>query len=320
MTRLLKKNEVIEIAKNMISEGNLKIAIAFWGKGAAKELGLNRYTQNIKIICNLKMGGTNPYEIENIRNSGIDIKQYDTLHSKYYLSNKAAIIGSSNASANGLSFQNTEISGWHESNVFVDDEQVLCDLNEDFDKLWQSSYTISDEDIAKAQELWTKRRSTFLSYLNEIDALEAVLDRPVFVAIYHEKSSILADDTLKNHKEKLISENGFSEKVNFFEGWDELPTHADIISFRIGERGGVYYENTWYMPAKRQLIEIQGSQHKLNICDLSDVKISQQIIDFLKEKIKEADYLENNEYGTCVHVSKFHPHYFDKNIDEKALP
>lgn len=84
------------------------MAVAFWGANARKELGFDRRPRDSKpvtIICNLEMGGTNPSEIKQLRRlRNVEVLQADRLHGKVYLFGSEVLIGSSNASANGLSF------------------------------------------------------------------------------------------------------------------------------------------------------------------------------------------------------------------------
>ena len=80
-------------------------AVAFWGRGA-EELTRGIGHDNVKIICNLKSGGTNPYVIEVLQHQ--NVRQNDLLHAKVYLGDNAAIVCSANASANGLGFEGRE--------------------------------------------------------------------------------------------------------------------------------------------------------------------------------------------------------------------
>jgi hypothetical protein len=79
------------------------MAVAFWGDGATKGLGLDKKRGEVAtVICNLKSGGTNPNEIRELWKANINPLQCDKLHGKVYLFDDCVIIGSSNASSNGL--------------------------------------------------------------------------------------------------------------------------------------------------------------------------------------------------------------------------
>ena len=105
-----------------------RFAVAFWGIGAGEDLNILRLGSRAKVLCNLATGGTNPREIANLRNAGVRVLQSDDLHAKVYLFPGGAVIGSSNASANGLSLQGAECAGWNEANVFTADPGFLAGL------------------------------------------------------------------------------------------------------------------------------------------------------------------------------------------------
>jgi hypothetical protein len=73
-------------------------AVAFWGKRSETLIDSDR-RRNVKLICNLKMGGTNPNVVRKIPRDLV--KQIDTLHAKVYIGDNFAGVTSANASANG---------------------------------------------------------------------------------------------------------------------------------------------------------------------------------------------------------------------------
>lgn len=133
---------------------NVRCAVAFWGRGSA---ALIRQTSGgrPKIICNLSMGGTNPAEIRTLRLSA-DIRQSDTLHAKVYLSDVGAVVGSANASANGLGLEGSEQVGWQEAGVAL---QNIAPVVAWFEEQWALSRAVDEADLSEAEEAWKKRRS-----------------------------------------------------------------------------------------------------------------------------------------------------------------
>ena len=106
-----------ELKKQIARSKTVRVAVAFWGEGAADELGLLARGSEATVVCNLRSGGTNPKGIRSMIDAKVQVSQCDNLHGKVYLFDNVVVIGSSNASANGLSLQGAEISGWHEANV-----------------------------------------------------------------------------------------------------------------------------------------------------------------------------------------------------------
>jgi hypothetical protein len=131
-------------------------AVAFWGEGAIDSLGIDR-AKSARIICNLSMGGSNPSEIRKLMGlPNIVVQQCDQLHAKIYLFETEALVGSSNASTNGLSLPGEEAGGWLEANIAVKDRAVLDQIS-----AWVKSIQtgdISEGDLRKAEAAWKRRR------------------------------------------------------------------------------------------------------------------------------------------------------------------
>lgn len=132
-------------------ESGARCAVAFWGKGAETRVG-----DNARIICNLRMGGTNPAVIEKLmKQLGRDhVRQCDKLHAKVYLGRESAIITSANSSANGLGFEGPD-SYWLEAGVLVTE---LSNIESWFEALWKNgSRGISEADLQFANDAWNSR-------------------------------------------------------------------------------------------------------------------------------------------------------------------
>ena len=127
-------------------------AVAFWGKGAEDIIGM-RQNHEIKLICNLRMGGTDPNVIEKLIKSGATVQQNDRLHAKVYIGDKQAIVASANASINGLGLEGDELAGWIETGVQVPAEDALPWFNE----IWNQSRPILPRDIEEARRLFRER-------------------------------------------------------------------------------------------------------------------------------------------------------------------
>lgn len=141
------------VREKILSGRKGTLAVAFWGTGAAEQLGIDRRPsgQPLTIICNLTMGGTNPNEVRRLlelKNENVTVRQSDKLHGKVYSFPDAALIGSANASANGLSFEGPELSGWHEACLVTEHEDAVADV-----KRWVKTLEarkISEDDLGKA--------------------------------------------------------------------------------------------------------------------------------------------------------------------------
>ncbi|MGQ7790962.1 phospholipase D family protein [Faunimonas sp. B44] len=140
-----------EIEAILKSPGS-RYAVAFWGRGSTERLP-DGGKGNVKIICNLRSGGTNPAAIKAMNRE--NVRQMDDLHAKVYLGSDHAVVTSANASANGLGFEGHELKGWREAGWLTDEIRPIADW---FEVLWSEAHEISDQDIRLAEEAWRKRQ------------------------------------------------------------------------------------------------------------------------------------------------------------------
>lgn len=224
------------------------LAVAFWGAGAATELGIvNRSASGkpLRIVCNLRMGGTNPEEIRTLMAlSNVVVEQSDALHGKVYLFDESALIGSSNASANGLSFQGKGALGWDEANVAVRDSETLAALQDWVGAL--RSRPIGEEDLVRAEKAWEARRGVLvpLSAKRSIadllkDGSDALRGRGLYVVVY---SSGLSREGTRAVAE---AQGEHGDNVDAFEDWPDLPLKGSLICFWRMENGAVEPQDVW---------------------------------------------------------------------------
>jgi len=133
----------------------LYCAVAFWGRGAAAYLGLPRDHQDLQILCNLSVGGTNPDEIRRLLQVGAKVRQIDTLHAKVYIGDDEMLVASANASSNGLGFEGHAQGHWIEAGAIG---PVQPRALEWFQELWSDSRPVTPEDLAAADEAWATRQ------------------------------------------------------------------------------------------------------------------------------------------------------------------
>ena len=83
-----------------------RCAVAFWGKGVDAFLAhVETDRKNLRVICDVSMGGSHPDALRSIgAPQNAAIRYHDGLHAKVYLSAAGVVVGSANASDNGLGF------------------------------------------------------------------------------------------------------------------------------------------------------------------------------------------------------------------------
>lgn len=222
------------LSAEISTDSDIRLAVAFWGVGAAKALGLTK-GRKTRVICNLMSGGTNPSEIKTLQGLGIDVRKHPTLHAKIGIVGAGlSFVGSSNMSANGLGLEGREQSGWEEANVVFD--HVDNDLNVRFESLWGDATPITKSDLEAAQERWLLRR-TFATLdsanathdpgMREISLWKAIVENdvrlrsaPCVIAYYTE----LVGEEAERYCEAVeeISDK-FGSGLSAYMDWPELP-------------------------------------------------------------------------------------------------
>jgi len=235
--------EIVSLEKEM------KCAVAFWGADWISHF--KKLTQPIQIICNLESGATNPAIIEAFHGkANIQLKTHPKLHSKVFLTSECMIIGSANASANGMSLEDSELNGWIEAGLAVDDPVSINDAHDWFKRLWGSkeSQYVEELDPSKLKTIenaWKRQRGTrekppALPRTSLLDALKTDPDRfkdsKLIIVITREDAS---DDAKKAFAQIMKTSPVKGESnVDFYEDMIELPPDHFIIDLYYGPRRG----------------------------------------------------------------------------------
>lgn len=306
--QFLNGNEAAEIIREQAgSSSRCKMAVAFWGRGAAQDLGLFEREQPFQIVMNLEMGGTNPSEakliMERCRDRvGSSLQHRSDLHSKVYLFDDCVIIGSSNASANGLSYQNSDGSKWLESNVLINDLIFLDSVNLWFDDL--VAHDVDNNAMERAEKNWNARRMIVSSMPNNISIEDYIRNKissskeiPAYLVITTEIRSSEADEMVN----KLKKDNG--NLYDAYEDYDDLPSDGWILDIFCGPRGGLTFEYFKRTSSIKDLKIKDGTSINIILREASiNGMKKREDNDFWKNvvsNIKLSDYW-NNKYGNAI--------------------
>ncbi|QGZ35653.1 phospholipase D family protein [Stappia indica] len=239
-----------EIRTILASTDRAKLAVAFWGDGAIKRLGLVGSGVQLQILCNLESGACNPNELRKLLGlSNVVLKSHSALHAKVWWTPNAAVLGSSNASTNGLALEHETGSGWHEANVRIDDATTLNSISKWFEKLFNEGHRIEEADLARAEELWKARKRLVLSGVMSASTLFAAFEKApqnsawsrVKIAYSSEYISKNISDWLKNKQKQGF----YSEGIFIYEGWNKCMFPGDFIldydfSKNFAKYGGIW--------------------------------------------------------------------------------
>ena len=266
--KLLTNNSISEIQRILGAKGVKRLAVAYWGAGAINELALSKLPdkKQVRILCDLFSGACNPVEMLKLYKSGFRFKAVDKLHSKVYCSEAAVIIGSSNASANGLAFGAKDLSDNIEANVFVDDRRFVATIAEWFDEFWESGTWVDPKLIDQSKPIWNAnagrgRLSTesLLAKLKKAPQLAAKISANVIFFLEVDYST----EAKKRFKQLGAGQyNEAQRRINAFEfpmyeddsGWPTRPgqVYVELVSYKPGSRPA--FSGVWKVRAKNHEI------------------------------------------------------------------
>jgi hypothetical protein len=236
--------------KNLLSAcSRARLAVAYWGSGAVARLGLGAVrtrTVDIEITCDLMSGACNPNEVvELIKLFGADrVRTRDGLHAKAWITDAGCVLGSSNASANGLGHEADETLGLIEANLsFPGMPQPMWAAWEGWYEASArtDSVPIDDEMLKEAHERWAARRAVRdgpLASSRSGGSLLAALrdnpgrfrDKPLKVSIYeHDGYSPEAERGVEEAKAEY-KDTGGRGTLDAYESW-RVPAGTYILDF-----------------------------------------------------------------------------------------
>ena len=140
--------------------GDVMAAVAYWGKGAAELTGLaeNQRPERIRVICDLLSGACNPAEIEQLQRIGLTVRTLDRLHAKVWIGGNDVIVGSANASHNGLPGDDEAATNASiEAAMLSQDRRLARQLAAWFENQWSASRAIKQRHLDHARDLWSRR-------------------------------------------------------------------------------------------------------------------------------------------------------------------
>ena len=163
MCEFLAGNDLSQMIREVVSGKDARCAVAFWGQGAVRELfGTDVLERNdVHVVCDLSMGGSNPATLRALgAPKNPKIKYLDGLHAKVFLSERGAVVGSANASNNGIGFFGREAELLEAGTYFSKDSVQWCRIGAWFDQLIKNEASEIDQDALRAADLSWQTRTT----------------------------------------------------------------------------------------------------------------------------------------------------------------
>ncbi|MCZ7487174.1 phospholipase D family protein [Rhizobium rhizogenes] len=240
------------ISELLVGADSAKFAVAFWGNDASATLGISSRSKPLKIICNLESGACNPSEIRKLlkMTPNVEVRTNPRLHAKVYWTPSAVVIGSSNASANGLAVEGRELSSWAEANVLTTEHKMLEQTSTWFDALFAASNPIIDSDLNLAEELWRRRQfSRPMIMKTNVGLIETVrnnLDHQLWTSV---KVTCWQDGLSASAASRLsaiVDDHHSGGEISAYEGWQMYLKEDDwTFDFFIEKDGSISFNDIW---------------------------------------------------------------------------
>jgi rhodanese-related sulfurtransferase len=234
-----------EKIKKLVHNDIHSVAVAFWGESFVDDIIAGK--KQPRIICNLYSGGCNPKAIRKLLENGYHVKYLNNLHAKVYIGEQSVIVGSANASSNGLGLENRETNGWLEASIVCTDEAVVQQATKWFESNWVRANDVFEQDIDDAENQWLRNRSKrpVQAFTNDLYGpgfdLNSLRDRRLYVAMYNK---VLSKAEEKKRIQYAIDHKIDSEALDLYSDWPEsingLRVGDGLISFHVKPKSIIY--------------------------------------------------------------------------------
>lgn len=234
MTKLIEdQSELVKWVNDQ--DGDLDLAVAFWGHDASAFLGLKKTRRRVRIVLEISQGATNIKEVRKLlKMPQVEVKSYERLHAKAYISASEVIIGSANASAGGLGIVGFENKHWKELGIQTRSTEVIQRAKSWFEDLWLSAEQINSSELDRIELLQKARAKLTLPMDGKAKDIfdsfkhhpEEWKDHNIWITVV---TSGLSEEQKAMLKER---QNEQSEgAVYAYAEWPAIPKDATIISF-----------------------------------------------------------------------------------------
>ena len=249
-----------QLADALQNAKTARLAVAFWGRGAADRLGIkDKSGVRMQVVCNLMTGGTNPHEIRTLLSRGVDVRQLNDLHAKLGVIDDLSFLGSSNMSTNGLGAEGAE-AGWREGNVIYNNaKSEIVDM---FESFWDNASKIEEADLISAAAAWAARRrgdaaaaaaigrNTLVEVLRTApEQLDALNVRMVVYDTMTDKDELAILNSADEHARQI-----YGEAFEAYWDWESMTTEAAnayLVDYDWPSRGRIARGALYHRDAKK---------------------------------------------------------------------
>ncbi|MGO4855232.1 hypothetical protein [Phaeovulum sp. W22_SRMD_FR3] len=177
MAEFLSGASLTKRIREVVVGKDVRCAVAYWGAhGFGEDLARRG---DVRIVCDIVGGSTSPKALESLgAPKNRSLKHIDNLHSKVYISNAGVVIGSANASANGLGLdvnpaQLIEAGVFHKQGGHLWEQATKW-----FDNLYSQASMVDKEALQLAAERYRPRTANRIADFNGMTVLEQIAADP----------------------------------------------------------------------------------------------------------------------------------------------
>ena len=288
----------------------LKVAVAYWGDQALEKTGLqsriNADSKTVQVLCDLESGSCNPDEIQKLIDADVQVKSLKGLHAKVWISENMIVIGSANASSNGLGFYH---DGYREAAVCMTNASFAKTVTNWFDRLWDDEHAIcASQKMDLAEKRWDRRKQARKNTRSKTDQLTEYGDGDE----RFRKFFILLIEDLRVLKDKSQFPLSLNQK-------EFDPAHR--LVFGANSQTGIHYYILLPNRGKTASMKlvIGTNDIEFNNVTLSTIreKKKQHIDELAKEFKAELDFEKDEKYiQRCIALNRIRIDDDDRKLDE----
>lgn len=207
----------------------LDLAIAYWGAGAVKELDLTVAGEGTRVLLDALSGGTNPQALRELWacHPRVMVRHRSGLHAKVAITDTDLVVGSSNASAAGLGFNELSAETLIEAGALLSDARSRSDAASWFENEWERGTALDDKILATATAAWGRRSQARRLASRALDALPP---NGAYVVVY----GSYADPGVQDDGTQKLRARGEPHGA-VFQGWPNMPRDALLIEYWVGK-------------------------------------------------------------------------------------
>jgi hypothetical protein len=142
--------DLSEAIRHVTAGDNARCAVAFWGVGS-DSLFSKGDRKKARIICDVMMGNTSPIALKALgAPSNDNLRHFKYLHTKVYISDNGAVVGSANASKNGVGFERGAESV-EAGMVILRKNPAFEEIADWFEQVWEKAQIVDQAALETAE-------------------------------------------------------------------------------------------------------------------------------------------------------------------------